>query len=30
MNKLKFFVTRGYGECMLNELHYPQAARNFL
>jgi hypothetical protein len=27
MNKLKFFVTRGYGEYMLNELHYSQAVR---
>jgi enamine deaminase RidA (YjgF/YER057c/UK114 family) len=27
MNKPKFFVTPGYGEYMLNELHYSQAVK---
>jgi enamine deaminase RidA (YjgF/YER057c/UK114 family) len=27
MNKPAFFVTLGYGEYMLNELHYSQAVK---
>ena len=27
MNKPEFFVTPGYGEYMLNELHYSQAVK---
>ncbi len=27
MNKPEFFVTPGYGEYMLNELHYSQALK---
>ncbi|MGB3519684.1 MAG: hypothetical protein WBA43_24750 [Elainellaceae cyanobacterium] len=27
MNKPEFFVTPGYGEYMLNNLHYSQAVR---
>ena len=27
MNQPKFFVTPGYGEYMLNELHYSQAVK---
>jgi enamine deaminase RidA (YjgF/YER057c/UK114 family) len=27
MNKPKFFVTPGYGERLLNELHYSQAVK---
>ncbi|MGG6295096.1 hypothetical protein ACQ4M4_11945 [Leptolyngbya sp. AN02str] len=27
MNKPKFFVTPGYGEYMLNNLHYSQAVK---
>ncbi|MUG91912.1 hypothetical protein F7734_05290 [Scytonema sp. UIC 10036] len=27
MNQPKFFITPGYGEYMLNELHYSQAVK---
>ncbi len=27
MNKPEFFVTPGYGEVMLNKLHYSQAVK---